>query len=71
MAEHGDWMFFGGAYMWLVWIGLIVVTILLVKYIINTDTPPEKRPEDILKERLANGEITEQEYSRLKKDIES
>lgn len=71
MAEHGDWMFFGGGYMWIVWLAFIFITIYLVKSIINTDSSPDKHPDDILKKRLANGEISEDEYKRLKQEIDS
>ncbi len=71
MNNHGDWMLFGGGYMWLIWILIIGIVVVLVKSII-VDSDLGKKNEsalEILNKRLANGEINEDEYKRLKKDI--
>jgi len=70
---HGDWMFFGGGYMWLVWILLIVITLIFVKSISaeSNSKNDKESASDILKKRLATGEINEDEYMRLKKNIEA
>jgi len=73
MTDHGGWMLFGGSYMWLIWILLIIVAVILVKSVMSdtASTKREQTPLDILKQRFAKGEITEEEYKRIKHDIES
>lgn len=73
MTDHGGWMFFGGGYMWLIWILLIVVAVILIKSVMSdtVSTKREQSPLEILKQRFAKGEITEEEYKRIKHDIES
>jgi len=68
---------FGGGYMWIIWIVLIGLVVYFVVMQRRGDNPfvsgPDKRerPIDILKKRYARGEISKEEYERLKKDIES
>jgi len=73
MNNHGDWMLFGGGYMWLIWILIIGIAVVLVKSIIVDSNSVKKNESalEILKKRLANGEINEDEFKRLKKDIVS
>jgi len=63
----------------LLWFILVILPmvgiIFLLLYIVirETSKPPVqegKTPLDLLKERLAKGEITEEEYKRLKKELE-
>ena len=65
---------FGGWWMIIVWIiviGLIVWgAIALVRYTGSAKGTDQKRdPIDIAKERYARGEITREEYERIKKDL--
>jgi len=75
MLAHNDAMFFGGGFMWLFWIGLIVIIALVVKSLSATGKPGaitgDKSPLEILKERYALGEIDESEYERRREEIES
>jgi len=50
----------------LVIVGIIVFVISIAKRMSN----PKKRQLDILRERLAKGEITQEEYDKLKKEFE-
>jgi putative membrane protein len=66
-------MFFGG-WMWILWIviiGLIVwgVIALVRRSGSTTDTGSKQTPLDIAKERYARGEITREEFERIKKDL--
>ena len=74
MGSGGDWMFFGGGFMWLFWIALIVVIAYAIKVVISGDPDTTKRnmeePVDILKKRYAAGEIDEDEYQRRRKELE-
>jgi len=73
MTDHGGWMFFGGGYMWLIWILVIVGAVILLKSVMSDSAPTrrDQTPLDILKQRFAKGEITEEEFKRMKHDIES
>jgi hypothetical protein len=73
-AYGGGWgmhpYFFGGGWIWMV-IGLVVVVggvVALVVVLGRRKTAPQS-PADILKARLAKGEITKEEYDKLKQDV--
>ncbi|MFA1822192.1 SHOCT domain-containing protein [Virgibacillus oceani] len=46
------------------WVGLIIIGYYLVSNYVNGGR--KRNPQEILKERLATGEIDESEYERLK-----
>jgi putative membrane protein len=63
---------FGGGFMWL----LIIIVIGVLIYLVLRQTkagegkgPSGETPVDILKKRYARGEITRDEFDRMKKDI--
>jgi putative membrane protein len=64
---------YGGMFMWIIF---LIVIGLLIYFIINAQTTKGRTPTqnesalDILKKRYARGEITKEEYERMKKDIE-
>jgi len=64
-------MYGGGYVMWLFWVALIVVLVYLVSRTgMFTQRPPiSESALDILKKRYAAGEITREEYERMKQDI--
>ncbi len=64
----GGWNWMMGL-MGLIWIALIVLGFYLVYVFINGKGARRSDPLDILKERLARGEITEEEYDRLKEKL--
>jgi len=47
-------------------VGFIVLIIKIAKRMLN----PKKKQLDILRERLAKGEVTQEEYDKLKKEFE-
>jgi len=67
---------FGGGFMWIIWILLMVVVVWLVKAAIGGDS---NRPVggggaspsalEILKQRYARGEINQAEYERMRKQL--
>ncbi len=68
----GWWMAFGGIWMVVFWGGLIALVVWGVKKLTERSGSSSKRdPLDIAKERYARGEISEEEYQRLKKDLSS
>ena len=72
MMVDGFGMGFGGGFMWLFWILLIIVIVWAVKAATrNSNTPPgqQKSALDILKERYAMGEIDHQEFEQKRMDL--
>lgn len=67
---EGHW--FGGGFMWLFWIALIIVLLWVVKIASRSEPSSlesSKSALDILKERYVRGEINQEEYEQKKKDI--
>ena len=70
MGYYGDYGF-GGFFMLLFWILIIVAIAVTVKWLICHNQPGQKANSalDILKERYAKGEIDKQEFEAKKKDL--
>ncbi len=82
MGPEYGWMHGGGFGMWL-WIIVLVVVVVLVGYFLADLTNRRTRdgrgapgpdevnetPLDLLKKRYARGEITREEYQRIKADL--
>ncbi|HID06727.1 MAG TPA: SHOCT domain-containing protein [Armatimonadetes bacterium] len=71
---EGHMFGFGGGFMWIFWILLIVAIVWAVRAAGgNGKNPPETRKSalDILKERYAKGEIDQQEFEQKRKDLQS
>jgi len=65
----------GGMFMWMLLI-IILVAVILYWAVKSTKSKGQmdasvEKPIDILKKRYAKGEITGEEYERMKKDLES
>lgn len=63
---------FGGGFMWLIWIILIFAIIWGVKSALPLDNKATNKKQsalDILKERYARGDITHEEFEQKKKDL--
>ncbi|MCU7917050.1 MAG: SHOCT domain-containing protein [Candidatus Thiodiazotropha sp. (ex Epidulcina cf. delphinae)] len=72
MMGDGFGMGFGGGFMWLFWVLLIIVIVWVVKAAMGgSNSPSEKQKTalDILKERYASGEIDKEEFEQKRKDI--
>lgn len=67
---HGFWGY-GGAFMWLIFLVLIGI---IIYFVLRGDKlmkhGGEETAFDILKKRYAKGEITKQEYEKIKKDLQ-
>ncbi len=73
MSTNGS-MWFGGGFMWIFWILLLVILVWVVKAVM-TDTGSknaniDESPLEILKKRYARGEIEEDEYIRRRNELE-
>ncbi len=79
MGGHGGFL---GGFMWIWWLIPIVLIVLVAMLATGGrgrptgEAPPERRPDgdraiEILRQRLARGEIDEAEYERLKRELES
>lgn len=71
MMHHG--FGYGGIFMWII---SLIIAGLLIYFTVREGkkagpaSPREESPLDILKKRYAKGEITKEEYDRIKKDLE-
>lgn len=73
MMGSGNGMFFGGGFMWLIWILIIVAVFVALKVMIGTGGSSggqQESPLEILQKRFARGEIDEEEFRRRKKELE-
>ena len=70
----GWWFVFGGVMMLLFWAGIIAAVVLLIRTLFGRgrESPSRGRetPLEIAARRLASGEITEDEYNRIKSTLE-
>lgn len=65
---------YGGMFMWvlfLILIGLLVYFIIQAAKTKGQAQTQTESPLDILKKRYARGEITKEDFDRMKKDLES
>jgi putative membrane protein len=63
----------GMVFMLIFWILVIVGVVFLVRWLSargRTDRTARQNPLDILKERYARGEISREDFERMKKDLE-
>jgi len=71
---HGDSMYFSGGI--LMWLLFLIIIVLLIYFIVrsmqakDTGFAYKETPLDILKKRYAKGEITKEEFDKIRKDLE-
>ena len=71
---NGFGMDYGGGFMWLFWILLILAIVWAVKaFTVNGDrgSKRDKTALEILQERYARGEIDQAEFERKRKDLQA
>ncbi|TYB31558.1 MAG: SHOCT domain-containing protein [Candidatus Mcinerneyibacterium aminivorans] len=78
MHGYGHYFGFGGSFMWIFIIILVVVVIYVIarnsgSNILNTKSHQEHKEDamEILKRRLAKGEISEEEFEEKKKILKN
>ncbi|MDP3296361.1 MAG: SHOCT domain-containing protein [Thermodesulfovibrionia bacterium] len=69
-GDYGWGMGFGWIFMIIFW-GLVILGIVYLIQVVSKGTKKEdtETPLDILKKRYAKGEITKEEYERMKDDL--
>ena len=70
----GLWMVFGGIFMLLFWGAIVVLVVWGINQLkrnrgSSTDAHLRPTPLDITKERYAKGEISHEEFERIKKEL--
>ncbi len=60
----GIGMGFGGGFMWLIWIAVILLIVWAVRDTRPGGGHPKRTPLEILDDRYARGEIDDEEYRR-------
>jgi putative membrane protein len=70
----GWWMVFGGALMILFWVGIIGLVVWgIARLVGHEDSGPvsvtRQKPLDIARERYAKGEITQDQFEQIKRDL--
>lgn len=76
MSGWGHMMNFGlgGIFMWIVFLIIVVAIVYLIVQSNKPrsyDSPFIESPIDILKKRYAKGEITKEEFEKMRKDLKS
>jgi len=62
---------YGGTVMWIFWIVIVIAAVyLLAGSPRSGNSGTAESPLDILKKRYARGEISEEEFEKIKQDIE-
>lgn len=71
LGDHGGFGF-GGGFMWIVWILIIVAIFALLRGVSGSGrgTSSSDTPMEILKKRYANGEITGEEFEQRRRELE-
>ena len=73
MGNEGH-LFYGGGFMWIFWILIIVGIFFLIQNMAkgnSDDSRGKETPMEILKKRYARGEVDEEEFERRRKELES
>lgn len=76
MGGYGMGWGFGGFFMLLWWVLIIVGIVVLVRWLVGSSRDshggaPDKTALDILKERYARGEINRETYEQMRRDLTS
>jgi len=74
MFENFNWIWIIPLINLLIWVGGLILLVVLIMKLINSDrrrmNTRRETPLDILKRRYAAGEISREEYLRMKKELE-
>lgn len=74
MMDGNGGMFFGGGFMWIFWLLVIVAIVAVLKAMIGSNAQRDESEEDsplsILEKRYARGEIDREEYQEKRRELE-
>ncbi len=72
MHSGADGLFFGGGFMWILWIILAVILVFVLMDFVGSANRRGKDDDalEILKQRYARGEIDEQEFEKRKNELQ-
>ena len=73
MMDGSGGMFFGGGFMWLFWLLVIVAIVAVAKAVMSNtqhDHSDKDTPLSILEKRYARGEIDREEYQEKRRELE-
>ena len=74
MGNWGHMIYYGGPGGGFMWLILLVVIGVVIYFVLqaskNSGRSAPETPLDILKKRYANGEITKEEFDKMRADIE-
>ena len=62
-------MGFGGLWMILGLVAIIALSIYVIRALFPQDTPANETALDIARKRLAKGEITQEEFEKMRRDL--
>lgn len=63
-------MFFGGGFMWLFWLVLVIVVVALLRpYVSGSQQADPTDALSVLKQRYARGEIDEEEFEKRRNTL--
>ena len=76
--HHNHWMWGSGDWsIWIMWLILIVVVVLVAALLLRSTRGPgtgsgrTETPLDVARRRYAQGEISREEFERIKRDLET
>ncbi len=74
MSEQNNLMMWGGGFMWIFWLMILILIVIFIKYLLNErgESTQERKETamEVLEKRLASGEIDTVEFERLKRELE-
>lgn len=74
MMDGSGGMFFGGVFMWIFWLLVIVALVAVIKPMMGSnakrDDSEKDSPLSILERRYARGEIDREEYQEKRRELE-
>ena len=68
--DHGSWFGGMGWFMWIFVVGIPLTLIIGIYMLLSSERRVSEDPLDILNKRYANGDISREEFERMKRDID-
>jgi len=68
--DHGSWFGGMGWFMWIAVVGIPLTLIIGIYMLLSSERRVSEDPLDILNKRYASGDISREEFERMKRDID-